>query len=231
MHAAILFSGMLFVSIGAAIGLCAKWNSAQSIRRFLLFCILLGVLCEVVMYAMPYQRDYANPSLWDDLSLRFYIGLAILINAALFLLLPRVPQANARLLFLTILTSTAGVVAMLLLWSYATAWVVQWRVVQTAGLKPYCVQVRGYDAKYRPATTLSDLRGFRMQGKWNHGATSYKWQDFHAVLIVQWEDDLHYYNWSYLRQNFVPITKRAQENLYLLRPSCEPTSHFLSTLN
>ena len=154
------------------------------------------------------------------------------MDVVLLLILPRsTAKIIPRPLFLTTMVSIAGVMTLLAVWSCTTVWIVQWRVAQKAGSLPYCIQVRSYESQYRPATSQSDISGFQMQGKWNHGATSYKWQDFHAVLIVQREDDLHYYNWSYRRQNFVPITQRARKNLYLLSPSCEPTSHFITTLN
>lgn len=233
-HAFVWFSGPLLLLAGSMAGLYRRWKSVKIIKRALMLHLLLALLGALVLHVIPYKRDYANPSVLDMLGI--YLAVAIVLDAVLLLFLPRSTpaikaQTKARSVFLTISASIVGVMALLALWSCTTAWIVQWRVAQKAGSLPYCIQVRSYESQYRPVTNLSDISGFQMQGKWNHGATSHGWQDFHAVLIVRWEDDLHYYNWSYLRQNFAPITQRARKNLYLLRPSCEPASHFISTLN
>lgn len=229
-HAFIWFSGPLLLLAGSVVGLYRRWESVKLIKRVLKLHLLLALIGELLLYLIPYKRDYANPSVLDILEV--YLGFLIAVNVVLLLILPRsTAKIIPRPLFLTTIVSIAGVMTLLAVWSCATVWIVQWRAAQKAVSLPYCIQVRGYESQYRPASSLSDISGFRMQGKWNHGPTSYRWQDFHAVLIVRSEDDLHYYNWSYLRQNFVPITQQARKNLYLLRPSCEPTVNFITTLN
>jgi len=114
-------------------------------------------------------------------------------------------------------------------WSYATSLIVQWRAEEIAGDKAYCIQLGGQGFRYRPVQYVSDLYGLNMQGRTYSGVTSYTWQDYHAVLIVENKGDLNFYNWSYKNQNFILNSKKLVKILHLYK-YCNPTENFIAHL-
>ncbi len=100
-----------------------------------------------------------------------------------------------------------GTFAGLFIWSYANIGIVAWQAEATADNRSYCLQVKGYNReRYRSVTSLMDLHGVRMQTPYSGGGnTSATWQwSYHAVLLVEADGVLEWWNWSYRQQRFVP---------------------------
>jgi len=229
--AIIQFSGPLLLLVCSITGLILRWNSIRLTKLLLKIHLLVALAAELILNAIDHKKDYDNLTLLDVLFIP--LGTVMMSDMLLLILLPRSKsQINTKPLFQTIIASTAGVMVILAFWSSITPWMVRWGISRTAGQLPYCLQVRSEDdhVTYAPPKSMEALTGYRMQGKWNYGITSYKWQDFHALLIVRAEDGLKYYNWSYYLQSFAPLKERTRENLRIYKPSCEPVPNFISTL-
>lgn len=158
-------------------------------------------------------------------------GLGALTGLALISLGPWRLSAAGNLLFYRrgLLLSNGAVIVGSLLGSFANIGLVAWSAVGLAAEKPYCIQVAGGFGDYKEANRLIDLRALSMYAPDNDDGVQYS---FHAVLVVQNEQSLAWYNWSYRHLRFMPI---AQEDLDstvigLREPMCRTRPHFLQAL-
>ncbi|MCB8823160.1 hypothetical protein [Microvirga rosea] len=88
----------------------------------------------------------------------------------------------------------------------------------TAQGRPYCIDVDG-----RPATGAHDLTGITMVARNDGGWT---W-NFHALLVVGEGSEREYFNWSYRRGDFWPVSEHSRESLHLDRiVKCKSVEHF-----
>lgn len=110
---------------------------------------------------------------------------------------------------------------------------VVWRAERTAQGRPFCIQLPypPETPSYRPATSFLDLSVMRMHSsqKSSGGSQDYH-PGFHAVLIVEHQGGMEWFNWSYRRMSFVPISDSARELMFLRSPSCEPSAGFTREL-
>jgi hypothetical protein len=132
----------------------------------------------------------------------------------------------------------AATILVALFWAFANVAIVSWRAESLANGQPYCLQVEDekYGLRYRSATSLWDLSGFKMWTPYRNAGGSSDFQlTFHAVLSIFPSDGrgIEWRNWSYRKQTFVPITLQTRMSLrssQMYFPSCEPRIHFALSL-
>ncbi|MGO7537815.1 hypothetical protein ACC680_04375 [Rhizobium ruizarguesonis] len=164
-----------------------------------------------------------------------FILLAALVDLPIFALAPgRIDSPRAvKLLHMVVVSSVAGPIAGLFLWSALNIKIVEWRALALAGSHPYCVQVpEAYPGRYKAVTQRAELAGLWMQTPFTNGGGSSDYQvAFHAVLVVREGGSDQFYNWSYFAQSFVPVSDRARKGLALFRADCEPIVAFFDELD
>ncbi|MBB4233582.1 hypothetical protein [Rhizobium esperanzae] len=169
-----------------------------------------------------------------DLAIGLFTLLAALIDLPILALAPgRIDSPRTvKLLHMAVVSSVAGPIAGLFLWSALNVRIVEWRALAVAGSHPYCVQVpKDYLGRYKTVTQRAELAGLRMQTPFTNGGGSTDYQfAFHAVLVVRKGGGDQFYNWSYFAQSFVPVSDRSQNGL-TLRADCEPILAFFDELN
>jgi hypothetical protein len=162
-----------------------------------------------------------------------FMVLAALVDLPILLLAQgRIDNPSAvKLLHMAVVSSVAGPIAGLFLWSALNIKIVEWRALAVAGSHPYCVQVpEDHHGRYKTVTQLGELAGLRMQTPFTNGGGSSDYQfAFHAVLLVRKGEGDEFYNWSYFAQSFVPVSDRAVTALHL-RAYCEPIFAFFDEL-
>jgi hypothetical protein len=182
---------------------------------------------------------YQYPGVLRASFARGYGGLTFLALGAFildFIVLGIAPRAMSpagliRFYRSAMLVIAGGTLLGLLLWSFANIGIVVWRAEAKADGRPYCLQVQGHaHGRYRPVSSLFDLRGLKMQ-TWFTGGGSDEFQySFHAVLALEAGNKTEWFNWSYWQQDFVPISVRSFRALHLDRSSCETQAAFLRKL-
>lgn len=170
-----------------------------------------------------------------DLGIELFTLLAGLVDLPIVALAPgRIDNPRAvRLLHMVVVSSVAGPIAGLFLWSALNIKIVEWRALAVAGSHPYCVQVpEAYPGRYKAVTQRAELAGLTMQTPFTNGGGSNDYQvAFHAVLVVRKGGGDEFYNWSYFAQSFVPVSDRARKGLALFRADCEPIAAFFDELD
>jgi hypothetical protein len=166
--------------------------------------------------------------------IELFLLLAALVDLPILALAPgriNSPRA-AKLLHIVVVSSVAGPIACLFLWSALNITILEWRALAVAGSDPYCVQVPEDNyGQYKAVTRQGELAGLWMQTPVTYGGGSTDYQfAFHAVLVVSKGDQDRFYNWSYFAQNFVPVSDRSINGLGL-RARCEPVVAFFQKLN
>jgi hypothetical protein len=128
-----------------------------------------------------------------------------------------------------LLLSSGAVIVGLLVWSFIHIGLVTWAAAGLAAEKSYCLQVAKGFGGYEEADRLLDLRALSMYAPDNDDGIRYS---FHAVLAVQNEQGLAWYNWSYRHGRFMPISQEdlASPVIGLREPACTMRPHFLQTL-
>ncbi|RUM02062.1 hypothetical protein [Rhizobium chutanense] len=163
-----------------------------------------------------------------------FLFLSALVDLPILALAPgRIDSPRAvKLLHVVVVSSVAGPIAGLFLWSALNIKIVEWRALAVADSRPYCVQVpKDYLGQYKAVTQWAELAGLSMQTPFTNGGGSTDYQfAFHAVLAVRKAGGDQFYNWSYFAQSFVPVSDRAQ-NALTLRADCEPIIAFFDELN
>lgn len=163
-----------------------------------------------------------------------FLLLAALVDLPILALAPgRIDSPRAaKLLHIIVLSSVAGPIAGLFLWSALNIEIVEWRALAVAGSDPYCVQVPEDNlGRYKAVTQQTELTGLRMQTPFTNGGGSTDYQfAFHAVLVVSKDNRDRFYNWSYFAQSFVPVSDGSINGLGL-RADCEPVVAFFHKFN
>lgn len=91
-----------------------------------------------------------------------------------------------------------------------------------AGSRSYCLEADG-----EPVDSRRDLVAWSMLAA-NRGGYS---ANFHALMVIGYETERTYANWSYRLGRFVPVSEDARANIHLDREvKCEPSEHFLLKL-
>ncbi|MGG7537292.1 hypothetical protein [Rhizobium sp. 12,4] len=169
--------------------------------------------------------DQFGPATW--------LLLAALVDLPILALAPgRIDSQRAvKLLHMVVVSSVAGPIAALFLWSALNIKIVEWRALAVSGSHPYCVQVpKDYLGQYKAVTRRAELAGLRMRTPFTNGGGSTDYQfAFHAVLVVRHDEGDRLYNWSYFAQSFVPVSDSAIKGL-TLRADCEPMVAFFDAL-
>jgi hypothetical protein len=139
------------------------------------------------------------------------------------------PAMRTRIAAAVLPIVVAAVVSVVVqpLWSAAIQRRAESSAPALAGDRPYCIQVPigPYGRGYRPTIAADELSGFRMQAPGTDGF----WNEFHALLVIEDDTTIRFYNWSYRAGAFVPVTDSALASLYV-RAQCDPRLHFVDGL-
>lgn len=128
-----------------------------------------------------------------------------------------------------VLMISGAVAACLMTWSYLNIGLVIWQSAELAGDRAYCLQIPGSLGKYEEVENVFELNGLSMQSlEDDHGLHL----TFHAVLVIQGDQEVEWYNWSYRQVRFTPISKGTVQNpvLGMSEPFCKPQPHFVRNL-
>jgi hypothetical protein len=122
---------------------------------------------------------------------------------------------------------TSLLAAVLVGWAFGVvAWAIQipYKAIpeaeQIAQGRPYCIDVSG-----RAARHIGDPTGVAMLSRDSSGWAS----NFHGVLVIEQGSDRIYYNWSYQKRGFQPVSDRARIDLGIGTTTpirCKPVTHF-----
>ncbi|PVE26348.1 hypothetical protein DC522_00890 [Microvirga sp. KLBC 81] len=129
----------------------------------------------------------------------------------------------------SILISNGCLVIALLTWSCANIGLVAWNAEKIAAERPYCLQVsRNRFGGYRQVGSLFDLSGLAMQAP----SKDHLHFSFHSVLVIQSDSGFDWYNWSYRRSQFMPISEEdlASGVIGMSEPDCKLQLNFVSSL-
>ncbi|RFB84787.1 hypothetical protein B5K11_32115 [Rhizobium leguminosarum bv. trifolii] len=218
------FSGPLMafaISVGALI-------LGRPASRLMRRAVTVHFGMSLAVAPMVWVTDQFSPAIW------LFVLLAGLVDLPILALAPgRIDSPRAfKLLHMMVISSVAGPIAGLFLWSVLNIKIVEWRALAVAGSHPYCVQVpKDYVGRYKAVTLWAELAGLRMQTPFTNGGGSSDYQlAFHAVLVVRKGGGDQFYNWSYFAQSFVPVSERAINGL-ALSADCEPIVAFFDELN
>lgn len=203
------FSGPLVAFAISAGALILDQPASRLMKR----AVALHFGMSLVVALMVWVTDQFGFAIW------LFILLAALVDLPILALAPgRIDSPRAvKLLHMVVVSSAAGPIAGLFLWSTLNITIVEWRARAVAGSHPYCVQVpKDYLGRYKAVTQWSELAGLRMQTPFTNGGGSTDYQfAFHAVLVVRKGGGDQFYNWSYFAQSFVPVSERAINGLAL----------------
>ncbi|MBB2750447.1 UNVERIFIED_ORG: hypothetical protein GGI57_001120 [Rhizobium aethiopicum] len=218
------FSGPLVAFAISAGALILDQPASRLMKR----AVALHFGMSLVVALMVWVTDQFGFAIW------LFILLAALVDLPILALVPgRIDSPRAvKLLHMVVVSSVAGPIAGLFLWSALNITIVEWRARAVAGSHPYCVQVpEAYPQRYKAVTQRAELAGLRMQTPFTNGGGSTDYQvAFHAVLVVSKGGGDQFYNWSYFAQSFVPVSERAINGL-ALSADCEPIVAFFDELN
>jgi hypothetical protein len=221
----LLFSGPLMAFAISAGALILGRPASRLMKRAV--AVHFGV--SLVAGAVGLVTDQFNPAIG------LFMVLAALVDLPILALAPgRIDSPRAvKLLHIVVVSSVAGPIAALFLWSALNIKIVEWRAIAVAGSHPYCVQVpEDYLGRYKAITKRAELAGLTMQTPFTNGGGSSDYQfAFHAVLVVREGGMDQFYNWSYFAQSFVPVSDRARKGLALFRADCEPIAAFFDELD
>lgn len=210
-----------------------RWqHQALFLRRALLSLIIFAaflILLSVMQLLWGVFRTYSGLLLIGIFSIAFcLIGV---------IALPFLPWKNATLaqsiayrrMYILIL---GGSVAALFLWSYLSIGVVVFQAERIADGKPYCIQTTAEKIRspYKEISNLRELSGLEMQSSYGNRGSMWFYSNYHGILALAKEDGgRDYYNWSYRRQNFTPVSAYYRPSLpYHI--SCKPKLNFAKML-
>lgn len=134
------------------------------------------------------------------------------------------------------LVLSGGQVAAMLLWSWVTIPLVMWSATSLAAGKPYCVatgqglNLRAGMKDYRPVTALLDMQGLTMRSPQQHGGTTDYVHTFNAVLVIQGDAGMSWWNWSHWAAGFVLIDNPNGFGDLVDPEACHPELGFLGKL-
>ncbi|RFB82150.1 hypothetical protein B5K08_31060 [Rhizobium leguminosarum bv. trifolii] len=219
------FSGPIVAFAISAGALILDQSASRLMKRAVALHFGMSLVVSLVVWVM----DQFSPAIW------LFTLLAGLVDLPILALAPgRIDSPRAvKLLHMVVVSSVAGPIAGLFLWSALNITIVEWRARAVAGSHPYCMQVpKDYLGQYKAVTQRAELAGLRMQTPFTNGGGSTDYQfAFHAVLVVRKGGGDQFYNWSYFAQSFVPVSERAINGLALLSADCEPIVAFFDELN
>jgi hypothetical protein len=180
--------------------------SASQARPWINFALIGGLLSLVFLVFGPWKvRDTASLSF-------FRMGM-IFSNVAL-------------------LCGLAGVQ----IWSYANIGLVVFKAETLAAGRPYCLHVplvryHNYlDDDYREVGNLLELRGLAMLAPSDRHGLQHA---FHAVLAIEINGVIQWYNWSHRASQFLLRPKHRFENYEpgMSSPNCNLQPHFARNLS
>lgn len=158
------------------------------------------------------------------------VGLAVYLPIGLSLRMRPDGRKATNTLLHMICAAVVVPALLLIIWSPANASIIAFRASTIARDAPFCLQRPWRILEQKEVSRWSELSGFNLQAPWTAGTGSDEFQHgFHAVLVVERNGRPQFYNWSYYRQTFLPISERSVRALHV-RQSCNPSLVFFDEM-